>query len=320
MKQVFAIDIGGTNTKTGLIDSDGAIVSFLEIDTPKSGGVEAEVGAIKQAQESLKFDIAAVDAIGIGVPGPVDCDGVVYNPPNLKGWGEVHLRKYISECFGIGREKIFIGSDATMAALAEFRYGHGKGANPMVMVTLGTGLGGGVIIDGRPMGGKNGFAGEFGHTVIDPQGYRCGCGRIGCVETIVTHKGIVRTALELLKKDKGSLLWGMMEGSFDQLTPKSVQEAADLGDPTANKTLEITAAALGQLLANLINTFNPEKIVVGGGISLWGDKLLEPAKKIAHKNALKHLAKQTEIVRAKYVKKAGVIGAAANAFACLERV
>ena len=313
-KNFLGIDIGGTITKVGLISKDGEIISFAEGDTPKSCGPEAEIGLIAEILDFLKITKNSLLAVGIGVPGPVDRDGIVHSPPNLNGWGDVAIGKIFGEYFQFPHDKIVVGNDANFAAMAEYRFGNGSLANPMVMLTLGTGVGGGVIIDGQPMLGKNGFAAELGHIIIDNEGPRCGCGRRGCAEALISHTGIIRTALNILKKDKGSLMWGMMQnGQFDKLTPKVVQDAADLGDPAANKVLQITANYLGIFLADLINIFNPEKIVIGGGISRWGDALLEPAKEVAKKSALKHLAKNVKIVRAKFSEKAGVLGAAATA-------
>lgn len=306
------IDIGGTNTKVGIMSKSGELLSFAEGDTPQSGGPEAEIGLLAQVFEFLNISPDKVCGIGVGVPGPVDRNGIVYSPPNLRDWGIVDFAKMLSEYFGIPiKNTIFVGNDANLAAVAEYRFGNGAEADPMVMLTLGTGVGGAVIIEGKPMLGKNGFAAELGHITIDPNGPRCGCGRKGCAEALISHSGIVRTAWNILRKDKGSLIWSMIEGRFDALTPKTIQQAADLGDPTANKVLKITAEYLAILIANLINIFNPARVVIGGGIARWGDVLLNPARKKAKKSALKHLAKETHIVRAKFHQKAGVIGAAA---------
>ncbi len=310
---VVGVDIGGTNTRAGIVGEDGSVLGFAVADTPAAGGPEAEAAVLAELMQFLKIDPRKIDALGIGLPGPVGADGVVHNPPNLKGWGEVDFGEVVSQALGIPRERIFVGNDANLAALAEHRFGNGAGANPMVLLTLGTGVGGAVIIDGKPLLGRDGFAAELGHIVIDPNGPRCGCGRIGCAEALISHRGIVRTAWEILRTDKGSLMWGMLEGGYDSLTPKLVQQAADLGDPAANRVLELTAKRLGTLIADIINIFNPERVVIGGGISRWGDALIEPAAKFAKKQALKHLARGTRIVRAKFYQHAGIIGAATAA-------
>ena len=319
IKHFLGIDIGGTNTKVGVFDPHGELLGFAEGDTPAEGGVEAEMGLLGEILDFLQVSPEQFHAIGVGVPGPVDKNGIVHSPPNLKGWGVVDLGKVLSEYLNFPREKIAIGNDANFAALAEYEYGRGRGADPMVMLTLGTGVGGAVIINGELLTGRDGFAAELGHIVIDPDGPRCGCGRRGCAEALISHTGIVRTAWFVLEKDKGSIIWSMIEGQFGELSPKVVQEAAEAGDPAANKILTITARHLGTLLADLVNIFNPEKIVIGGGISRWGKALLEPAEKFMRRQALKHLAERVSVVRAKFYQKAGVIGAAVAAMRIHQR-
>ncbi len=310
MKKYLGVDIGGMNTKVALVDENCEIISYALGDTPISGGPQAEIALIAEILKYLDISLDIVHSVGIGIPGPVDLKGVVHNPPNLNGWGNVGFKKLFTEYFKYPADSIYIDNDANFAAIAEYTIGSGAQADPMIMLTLGTGVGGSVLINGSPIRGENGFAGELGHIVLNPDGPRCGCGRRGCAEALISHTGIVRTAWEILRKDKGSIIWGMLDGEFGELSPKIIENAADLGDPAANKVLDITANYLGSLLADLINIFNPERIVIGGGISRWGDALINPARKIAVKNALKHLAKNVKIVRAKFYRKAGVLGAA----------
>ena len=307
--RIFSVDIGGTNIKAGLLDEVGNIYDCVEHPTPESGGPEAVASAILFIKDNIFGSDCAIDGVGVGVAGPVDSDGVVYSPPNFRGWGIIDLKSLLAELLDYLPSRIFVGNDASLAALAEFVRGNGKKANPMVMITIGTGIGGGILIDGKLLAGKDGFAGELGHMVIDPDGPRCGCGRRGCAEALIAHKGIVRTAWEVLRKDKGSIMWSLIEGRFDRLTPKVVQQAASLGDPAANKVLDIIARRMGTFLANVINLFNPEKIVIGGGIALWSD-MIKKARIYAVRQALKPLSDDVRIVRARYIKMAGVVGAA----------
>ena len=309
MKNFLGVDIGGTFTKVGILNENGEIISFVEYDTP-GGGVDAEIALIGEIIGFLGISPDSIDAIGVGIPGPVDRNGIVHNPPNLKGWGEADFAKYLSEFLKFPKYKIIVGNDANFAALAEYRFGNGAKADPMVLITLGTGVGGAVIIGGEPMLGRDGFAAELGHIVIEPDGPRCGCGRRGCAESLISHKGIVRIAWDILRRDKGSIMWNMIGSNFDELTPLTIQKAADIGDPAANKVLKIISRYLAIFLADLIDIFNPERIVVGGGISRWGEPLLGPARKEAKKQALKYLSKDVKIVRAKFYQRAGVIGAA----------
>lgn len=302
------IDIGATNLKIGIVTDEGEVLDFIEEKLLSSKGPEGVVAQIVSILENyLRKD---VEAIGIGVPGPVDRNGVVHHPPNLSGWGDVALAPLVGEVSGFPADKIFVGNDANLACLAEHRFGMGKGCRNMVMLTLGTGVGGGVIVDGKLLLGKDGYAGELGHIQIDPSGPRCGCGRRGCAEAFIGHKGIVQTAWDVLGKDKGSLIWGMIrESGFDGLSPKHIQSAAELGDPSAIKIINVTARRLGEFIASLVNIFNPEKVIVGGGISSFGELLLGPAREIANRQALKFLSRDVKVVRAKFYQKAGVIGA-----------
>ncbi|RKZ33744.1 hypothetical protein DRQ33_03630 [bacterium] len=314
----LGIDIGGTYTKAGLLDRDGNILAFAETDTPKTGGVQAEIASISEILDFFEEPLENVKAIGVGIPGPVDYKGVVFSPPNLNHWGKVDLGRLLSEFFHFPAQNIIVGNDANFAGLAEYKFGNGAQQDPMIMITLGTGVGGAIIIDGEIFHGRNGFAGELGHIVLQPDGPRCGCGRRGCAESFLSHQGIVRIAWEILQKDKGSILWEMIGGEFELLTPKTIQEASNMGDPASCKILDKVSRFLGIFLADLINIFNPQRIVIGGGISKWGKPLIEPAEKVAKKQAMKHIAENVNIVRAKFYQKAGVIGAASAAMSVVD--
>ncbi len=312
-KKILAIDVGGINIKAGIATEQGKVDEFAEIQTPKSDGPQGVFASILTILGIFNISPNKLNAISIGLPGPVGKDGIIYNPPNLQSWGVVDIPLDLAQFLNYPQENIYVANDASLAALAEYKFGNGRGANPMIMLTLGTGIGGGIIIDGKPFTGKNGFAPELGHIVLDPNGPRCGCGRLGCAETFVSHKGIVRTAWELLKRDKGSIMWSLMKESSNRIIPEVVKDAALLGDPAANKVIELTAQKLGILLADLINIFNPERIVIGGGITMLGKLLIEPAREYAIKKSLKRLSRDVTIVKAKFSQKAGVLGAASMA-------
>ncbi len=261
MKKYIGIDIGGTNTKLGIVSEKGKVLSFLQKDTPRHGGPEMVAALVGKMLEELFVDLSTISAIGVGVPGPVDRNGIVYSPPNMKNWGKVDFRKILSEFLKIDENKIYLGNDATLAGLAESRLGNGIGANPLILLTLGTGVGGAIIIDGKPLLGKDGFAGELGHIVIDPNGPRCSCGRKGCAEALISNRWIVHTAFEQLKKDKGSILWEMMGGQFVMHGPQSEVEFL-VQDPKHPATKELPSKFKATEEIYLLKDWSREKVRV----------------------------------------------------------
>ncbi|KAF0825657.1 ROK family glucokinase [Cytobacillus firmus] len=311
-KWLVGVDLGGTTTKLAFINYYGEIIHKWEIPTDNSEeGKNITINiakAIDHKLEELDLNKDKIIGIGMGAPGPVNlATGVVYNTVNL-GWKDNYPLKDLLEVET--SLPVIIDNDANCAALGEMWKGAGNGAKDLVCVTLGTGVGGGVIANGDIVQGVSGAAGEIGHiTSIPVGGAQCNCGKTGCLETIASATGIVRQALENLESGgEGALSQLYKEHGF--ITAKDVFDSARNGDETSLLTVNNTAMHLGLALANIANTLNPEKIVLGGGVSRAGDILLKPVIANFIKFAFPRVKESTVIDIATLGNDAGVIGAA----------
>ncbi|MCX6543217.1 MAG: ROK family protein [Acidobacteria bacterium] len=270
------IDIGGTNTVFGLVDRTGSCLADSSVPTqshvPVSALVERLTGAIAELQAPLSVTSSIV-GIGIGAPNANYHRGTIENPPNL-GWrGITPIVSLFRERFAV---PVAITNDANAAALGEVLFGAAKGMRDVIVITLGTGLGSGIVANGDLVYGADGFAGEIGHTTVDPNGRFCGCGRRGCLETYASAPGICRTVFELLsvRRDDSSL----RAISFNDMTAKLVAEAAGNGDVIAKMAFEETGRILGMKLAESVAHTSPEAIVLFGGLANAGDLLFIPTR------------------------------------------
>ena len=311
-KWIVGVDLGGTTTKLAFITTDGDIVHKWEIPTDNTNeGQNITVNIAKAIDEKLtehnqiKSNLLG---IGMGAPGPVNYEkGIVLNVVNL-GWPDNYpLKDRLEAATSLPAA---IENDANCAALGEMWMGAGAGARDLVCVTLGTGVGGGVIVGGKVVQGINGAAGEIGHiTAIPMGGAPCNCGKTGCLETVASATGIVRLArIELAKGEKGELSKKLAENG--NITAKDVFDAARNQDELAQSVLDEVSFHLGFVLASIANTLNPEKIVLGGGVSKAGDILLEPVKNNFAKFAFSPVRDSTKIAVATLGNDAGVLGAA----------
>ncbi|MBN2058449.1 MAG: ROK family protein [Candidatus Saganbacteria bacterium] len=286
---IIGIDLGGTKIAGVLTTPSGKVLMDVQIPTEANKGKKHVIDNIKKAIHTLKESKKVkLKAIGIGAPGPILYEkGIVVEAPNLPGWHNVNLKRILEKAF---RVPVFVDNDANCAALAEAWFGAGKFAKHFIYITVSTGIGGGIIIDKKLYRGITGSAGEFGHMTIDPQGPRCNCGSNGHLEALASGTAIKRvTGLDAI----GAHL------------------AAHQGDKAARAALKDAAHYLAIGLANLTNIFNPELIIVGGGLSnMWQD-LIVPAKKEFRRYSLTLPAKSVRIVRAKLKSNAGMLGAAA---------
>ncbi len=302
------IDLGGTNIKGGLVSKNGEIVVKKKIPTEVDGGVNHVLNRIKQLVHELTESInnnIPIRHMGIGMAGQVDAKrGVFLEGPNLPGWHGVNAVKELTKLLNIS---VAVDNDANLAALAEFTYGAGKGARDMLMVTLGTGVGGGLILGGKIYHGAGGLAGEFGHITIQQDGPVCKCGRRGCVEAFVGTYAIIRQVREKIDAGQESLLKKIDPG---KMTPKDVSIAAAQGDKVALEVLRDVGTYLGIGLANVVNLLNIERVVVGGGVANAGKFILEPARESLNKSALTNLAKMVTVVPSVLGEQAGIVGAA----------
>jgi glucokinase len=312
-KWIVGVDLGGTTTKLAFINTYGEIIHKWEISTDKEEDGKYIViniaKAIDQKLQELDLTKDKLIGIGMGAPGPVDTKtGVIYNAVNL-GWNtHFPLRDMLEVETSL---QAVIDNDANCAALGEMWKGAGNGAKDLVCITLGTGVGGGVIANGQIVQGVSGAAGEIGHiTSVPVNGARCNCGKTGCLETIASATGIVRIATNMLENDTSS---GELMGIYQKeghVSAKNVFDAARNGDKIANSVIEEVSFYLGLALANIANTLNPEKMVLGGGVSKAGQILLNPIKENFGKYSFPRVKESTEIAIATLGNDAGVIGAA----------
>lgn len=274
---VLGIDIGGTETSFGFVDNQGALLATGTMPTLADQPVEAFLSRLEARIEDIGIALSAgfrLKGIGIGAPNAHHGRGTIENPVNLN-WGSiVRFKALIRKHYHL---PVSITNDANAAALGEGMFGTARGMKHFIVVTLGTGLGSGLVVDGRLLYGASGFAGELGHTVVDPEGRRCSCGKQGCLETYVSAPGIVRTALELLASQNEPSRLRAMKAS--EITSKILFEAAQNGDGIALQAFDRTARILGMKLADAVAHVSPEAIFLSGGLAAAGDILLQPAKR-----------------------------------------
>jgi glucokinase len=314
-RYALAVDIGGTKILTALVRDDGTVAARSRVDTP--GGVEPVVAAvIATVAQVLGAGVAPreqIVAVGVGAPGPMNPEtGIVYEPPNIKGWHDVPLGALL---MGRLQMRVFVENDANAAAVAEWWVGAGRGVSDLIYVTVSTGIGGGIIIADRLLRGVSGTAGEVGHMTIDVNGPPCPCGRgNGHLEALATGPAIARMAREVVEAGNQSVLLEMAGGRPETITATMVETAARGGDHVASEVFTRAATYLGVGMANLLNIFNPERIVIGGGVSKAGEMLFEPVRRIARARAFERPGRDAEIVPAALGDDVGVVGAAAVAF------
>lgn len=312
-RPILAVDLGGTKIIAALILPAGEVMSRNYCLTLAGEGPKAVIHRVLSAIEGVlakaKLEICELGGIGIAAAGILDTgEGVVTTSPNLPGWDNVPLKKLLVDKLGID---IYIINDASAAALGEHRFGAGKGVNNLVFLTVSTGIGGGIIIDGKLYQGANGCAGELGHIVIESNGPKCNCGNLGCLEALASGTAMAREAVRRLVQGETSCMRELVEGRLENVTAEVVASAARQGDLLACEVVSSIANYLGIGLANLVNIFNPELIIIGGGVSKMGDMLLEPARKVVEESALSLPSKTVRIVQARLGDDAGVVGAAA---------
>ncbi len=307
---LLGIDLGGTQVKSAAVTLDGAIAGHDLRPTPAEQGPEAVADVMAaSAQAALRAAGGpVVRAAGIGAPGPMNWQtGVVFSPPNLAGWYNVPLAEMMRARLGV---PCFVDNDANLACYGEFRAGAGRGVQDMCMLTLGTGVGGGIVVSGRLLRGIDGTAAEIGHLCVQRDGRRCGCGARGCLEAYASVTGLVHTAIEGIESGTGTSLLAACGGDLHAITGKLVSEQAAAGDAYARWVIEETGDWIGVGIASLINLLNPEKVVLGGGMIAAGDLLLNAIRKRATKDAFEVPARRAQIVIAELGEDAGVIGAA----------
>lgn len=309
-KYRVGIDVGGTNIKIALVDLDGKIVYNATTPTRAEMGYEAGINNIKQAIKDLmqetKETPQTIEAIGFGLPGQIDYkEGMVKNLSNIPGWVNVPLAKIIEDEFQI---KTKLDNDVRCAALGELNFGAGKGCENLICITIGTGIGSGIVLNGKLVRGASNTAGEIGHIKMQMQnGPLCGCGDYGCLEAFASGPAIVTMAREYISGGKSAKYKEMAPDGV--ITPYIVAQAALQGDAVSIQIFKQMSKIIGTALASVVNLLNPEKIIIGGGVADAGEILLEPIRKTILDRAMPIQAQSVKIVPAQLANTAGVIGA-----------
>lgn len=316
-KVVVGIDLGGTNIKAAVVTEDRELLVKESRPTHADAGPEALMDAMADLSRELLAQCGKssedVLAACIGAPGPMNWQtGVVYSPPNLPGWKNVPLGQAMRERLGF---PCFVDNDANVACYGEFWMGAGKGTENMAVLTLGTGVGGGVIVFGKLLRGPDGTAAELGHLVVQRTGRKSTSPAIGALEAYASVTGMVRTAVEGLEEGEDSLLRERCRGDFSLITGAMIHEAAEAGDAYARWVFEETATWLGLGITSIIHYQNPEKVVLCGGMIAAGDLLFEPVRRVVRENTFEVPGRRCEIVPAGLGGDSGVLGAAGCAHA-----
>ncbi len=313
---VLAVDIGGTKILLALFAATGEMLAKDTRPTLAQEGVSAVIerlcSAIDNVLKQNNMKSSQLGGIGIACAGGIDTRrGVVVTPsPNLPGWVDIALAEIVNKRFHI---PTYLINDASAAALGEHRFGAGRGANDLVLVTLGTGIGGGIITDGNLYLGAVGAAGELGHMTIDADGPACGCGNKGCLEVLASGTAVAGDAIKRIQRGEKSALTGLADGKIENITAEMVGVAARSGDVLATEVIARAAYYLGIGLVNIVNIFNPEMIILGGGMAGLDDLLIEPGKRLVAERAFSVSSRAVRIVTAQLGNEAGVYGAAAFA-------
>lgn len=311
----LGIDLGGTNIAAAAVDEEGTILGRSSIPTPRDGAAPALVAAamaqaVVQAVDNASLDLGNAASIGIGSPGTIDpVSGVVRFWSNLN-FQDVPLSDLVRRNMAVDLP-IYLENDANAAALGEYASGAGKGSVSMVAITLGTGIGGGAVFNGKLYTGFNYAGMEVGHFVIEKGGRPCTCGRQGCFETYCSATALIRRTQEMMSQAPESLLWQLAEGDLSKVNGRIPFDAAQQGDTTAQAVVDEFIEYLGNGVASLVNILQPEVFCIGGGLSNQGENLLGPVRHILNReDYARNSVNRTRLVRAELGNDAGIIGAA----------
>ncbi|MFB4166469.1 ROK family glucokinase [Virgibacillus sp. JSM 102003] len=309
-QNIIGVDVGGTTIKIGILNEAGNILDKWEIPTNVTNNGTSILtdiwNSVRQKIDSGQFNEKTFSGIGLGAPGFIHEDsGSVYEAVNI-GWKNIEIAR---ELKAISKLPVYVQNDANIAVLGENWLGAGEQARNLIAITLGTGVGGGIIANGTILNGENGTAGEIGHITVEENGYLCNCGRRGCLETIASATGMVRQAKNKIKIDPTSRLASFYQEN-ESITTKDIFELANHGDTLSKEIIDYTADVLGLVIANLATIINPSKILVGGGVSKAGEGFINSIDKTFREYALDRVSKICELKVAQLGNDAGIIGAA----------
>lgn len=310
-RYLIGIDIGGTKLATVVATIDGVILHKIRQPTEAEKGsdyvVSKLIQMVNQTREFVQVGQSQIEAIGISCGGPLDPQtGIVYSPPNLPNWNAVPLRQIIAHEFNI---PVVIENDANASAYAEWQFGGGRGFKNVVFMTMSTGIGAGIVSDGRILQGTNGYAGEVGHQILIPDGPLCGCGNRGCLESICSGPSIARRAKEAVKEQTNTKILDLADGKISAIKSEYVVLAAQKGDSLAIDLIQQTAFYMGWGIANLVNIVNPEVVLIGTIAIAAGELLLEPIRQTVRKMAMRRPAETVQIRPAELGNRIGDLAA-----------
>ncbi len=315
---VVGIDIGGTKLATVVADKTGHILGKVRKPTLSEKGPEYAIGLlfdmVREAVSQVGLEQASISAIGVSCGGPLDTKtGIVYSPPNLPGWDALPLKARLESEFQV---PVMIENDANASALAEFRFGGGRGYNAVLYMTMSTGIGGGIVIDGQVYHGANDSAGEVGHQILLPNGPRCGCGKQGCLEALCSGPAIARRAQAAIQKQLAgekvsTAMLPLANGRIEDVKSEHVLAAARMGDALALELVQETAYYMGWGIANLVNILNPDIVLLGTIAVAAGDLLLDPIRETVLKFAMPRSAEAVNIAPAQLGDALGDLAAVA---------
>lgn len=306
----IGVDLGGTTVKTGLVNAEGKIIAQSKLPTRAEENPAVVVEQIKKSinEVLLHAQGKSITGIGLGTPGLVqNPGGVVKSPPNFKGWDVVNVGEELEKTYSM---KVEVDNDANVAAVAEAKFGAGKEHPNFLFIIWGTGVGGGIIMDGKIYRGPFGGAGEVGHISINYNGLLCNCGTKGCVEAYVGQKYLSNRTIEKLKTNPDSKILELVKGDVSKIEPVYISKAAEAGDTLAKEILVEAGTLLGVMIGGVMNTLDFRVTVIGGGVSAVGDFVYEAIRASVVRNVQKPLREGIKILRAQLGNDAGILGAA----------
>lgn len=310
---ILAVDLGGTQIRAARFTERQEMEARTALETRADEGLQAVFGRVVAAVSEVwpAGGDVAVAGIALGAPGPLNFRrGVLRFAPNLPGWENVPLRDMLTERFGV---PAFVGNDADVAALAEHRFGAGKGLPDLVYLTISTGIGGGMIFDNRLFTGGHGLGGEVGHMAIDPHGPKCTCGNVGCLEVLASGTAIARRARERLARGEKSSLLRLVGGDLSRITAREVNVAGQQGDALAVSVFREAGTYIGSALVSLMYMLDPSLFVLGGSVTRAGELLFGPIRETVETRAPQAYREHTDIVQAELGSDVGLWGALALA-------
>lgn len=312
MNYFVGIDIGGTNVEIGILNAQGDILGKESIKTESKKGAEDTFNRIwnktKELAEKLKIKVEDIEAIGLGIPGPVVNNSVVKIAANFSWNNDFPAKDLMEKVTG---KPVKVGNDVKVIALGETLFGAGKGYKNSITIPIGTGIAAGIIIDGKILEGAGGAAGEFGHVVVNKEGYKCGCGLTGCLETYCSATGIVREGRRRLELDKNNALYEVIGGDLEKLEAKHIFDLAKKGDKFSSEIVDFFCEKLAEGVGMLLNIIDPEIIIFTGGVARAGEIITDGVKKYLPKYALGMTMENLIFTFGKLEEEAGIKGAAA---------